>query len=111
VDKLTQRIWPYALLAILLVVLQYKFWFGQGNWRQVEDLRAQLEAQKKENEQLLRRNNALVAEVNDLKVGVDAVEERARNEMGMIKSDEIFYRVVDPDKKITTQPLTQAAKP
>ena len=100
-DSLTRRIWPYVLLAVLLMVLQSKLWTGQGNWRQVEDLRKQVAAQKKENADLLRRNQALAAEVKDLKSGVDAVEERARNEMGMIKPGETFYRVVDTDKKLS----------
>jgi cell division protein FtsB len=111
VDYLTRRSWPFVLLAILVAMLQYKFWFGQGNWRQVESLRAQVQAQKKENHQLLLRNNALVAEVKDLKSGVDAVEERARNEMGMIKPGETFYRVVDPEKKINMDPLVAEPKP
>ncbi len=110
-DYLTRRSWPFVLLAILVAMLQYKFWFGQGNWRQVESLRAQVQAQKKENHQLLLRNNALVAEVKDLKSGVDAVEERARNEMGMIKPGETFYRVVDPEKKINMDPLVAEPKP
>jgi cell division protein FtsB len=99
VDSLTRRLWPYALLAVLVMALQSKFWMGQGNWRQVEDLRAQVASQKKENDELLRRNRALAAEVKDLKSGVDAVEERARNEMGMIKPGETFYRVVDSERK------------
>lgn len=78
-----------------------KFLFGQGNWRQVESLRAQVLAQKIENEALLKRNRALAAEVKDLKSGVDAIEERARNEMGMIKSGETFYRVIDTEKSKT----------
>lgn len=110
-DYLTRRLWPYAVLAILLAMLQYKFWFGQGNWRQVESLRAQVQAQKNENRELLLRNNALLAEVKDLKSGVDAVEERARNEMGMIKPGETFYRVVDPEKKINMDSPKAEPKP
>lgn len=106
-ESLTRRYWPYLLLAVLLLVLQAKFWFGQGNWRQVQQLRAQLQMQQKENQELLRRNKALAAEVKDLKSGVDAVEERARNEMGMIKSGETFYRVVDPDKRLQTDSDTR----
>lgn len=103
-ESLTRRLWPYIALAVLLLVLQAKFWFGQGNWRQVQQLRAQLQTQQKENQELLRRNKALAAEVKDLKSGVDAVEERVRNEMGMIKSGEVFYRVVDPDKRLQVEP-------
>jgi cell division protein FtsB len=107
VENLTRRYWPYLLLAVLLLVLQAKFWFGQGNWRQVQQLRSQLQAQQQENQILLRRNKALAAEVKDLKSGVDAVEERARNEMGMIKSGETFYRVVDPDKRLQIESDTK----
>lgn len=101
-ENLSRKFWPYILLIILVALLQVKFFFGQGNWRQVEALRAQVVAQKKENEVLLNRNRALAAEVKDLKSGVDAIEERARNEMGMIKSGETFYRVVDTEKKMYT---------
>jgi cell division protein FtsB len=111
VDALTRNIWAYVVLVLALVLLQYKFWFGQGNWRQVEQLRAQVQAQQAENRELLRRNKALAAEVKDLKTGVDAVEERARNEMGMIKSGETFYRVVDPEKKLDAPPPPDAPKP
>jgi cell division protein FtsB len=111
VDSLTRRLWPYALLIVLLAVLQSKLWFGQGNWRQVEDLRGQVAAQKKENDELLRRNKALAAEVKDLKSGVDAVEERARNEMGMIKPGETFYRVVDSERKLSTEAAENGDSP
>ena len=110
-DSLTRRLWPYALLIVLMAVLLTKLWFGQGNWRQVEDLRAQVAAQKKENDELLRRNKALAAEVKDLKSGVEAVEERARNEMGMIKPGETFYRVVDAERKLSVEPAGNGESP
>ena len=110
-EKPAPRIWILIALAVVLALLQYRFWFGQGNWRQVQELRAQVAAQKLENQKLLRRNQALAAEVQDLKSGVDAVEERARNEMGMIKPGETFYRVVDPDKKINMDAPAKEPKP
>ncbi len=110
-EKLSPRLWILVALAVVLALLQYRFWFGQGNWRQVQELRAQVAAQKLENQKLLRRNQALAAEVKDLKSGVDAVEERARNEMGMIKPGETFYRVVDPDGKLDPADGTDAPKP
>lgn len=110
-EKLSPRLWILLVLAAALVVLQYRLWFGQGNWRQVQELRAQVLAQKRENLELLRRNQALAAEVKDLKSGVDAVEERARNEMGMIKPGETFYRVVDPGGKLDASGSAEADKP
>ena len=110
-DALTRNVWTYIVLAVVLALLQYKFWFGQGNWRQVQQLRAQVQAQQAENRELLRRNKALAAEVKDLKSGVDAVEERARNEMGMIKSGETYYRVVDPEKKLAVPQSQDEPRP
>ena len=110
-ENLSRKFWPYILLLLLVALLQMKFLFGQGNWRQVESLRAQVLAQKIENEALLKRNRALAAEVKDLKSGVDAVEERARNEMGMVKPGETFYRVIDPDKKLNAAALMPAPEP
>jgi cell division protein FtsB len=83
------------LLVALLAWLQWRLWFGNGGQREVEALRAQVAAQAHENEGLKQRNEALAAEVRDLKSGEAAVEERARSELGMIKPGETFYRVVD----------------
>ena len=87
-----------AILIVLLLVLQYKLWFGDGNMREVWRLQAAIEEQQKENEKLRERNTALEAEVMDLKQGLEAIEERARNELGMIKKDETFYQIVEPDE-------------
>ena len=83
------------LLVALLAWLQWRLWFGNGGQREVEQLSAQVAAQAHENEGLKQRNEALAAEVRDLKSGEAAVEERARSELGMIKPGETFYRVVD----------------
>lgn len=84
-----------AILIFLLVLLQYKLWFGDGNMREVWALRDAIELQKKENKQLSDRNLALEAEVQDLKQGLEAVEERARSELGMIKKDETFFQIIE----------------
>ncbi len=84
----------YILLALLLA-LQYPLWFGSGSIPAVWHLRQQVEAQKIENAQLQERNNARVAEVLDLKHGLDAIEERARSELGMVKEGETFFHVVE----------------
>ena len=87
-----------AILIFLLLILQYKLWFGDGNMREVWQLEATIEAQKVENKKLRDRNLALEAEVKDLKQGLEAIEERARNELGMIKKDETFYQVIEEDE-------------
>jgi|SRR5690606_12984202 len=84
------------LLVLLLGWLQYRVWFGNGGQREVAALQGQVERQQQENAALGQRNDALAAEVQDLKSGEAAVEERARSELGMIRPGETFYRVVDP---------------
>jgi len=88
--------WLLLVLVLLLGWLQYKFWFGVGSSGQVVALEQQVDVQKRENAGLQERNDALAAEVEDLKSGESAVEERARSELGMIKPGEKFYRVVEP---------------
>nr|WP_255626359.1 cell division protein FtsB [Xanthomonas sp. NCPPB 1067] len=83
------------VLAVLLAWLQYRFWFGPGNSGEVMMLEAQVAHQTQDNEGLRQRNQALAAEVKDLKDGEAAIEERARSELGMIKPGETFYRVVE----------------
>ena len=93
---------PWLLLVLVLLRgwLQYKFWFGVGSSGQVVALEQQVAAQKRENAGLQERNDALAAEVEDLKSGESAVEERARSELGMIKPGETFYRVVDQQSAV-----------
>ena len=85
-----------AVLAALIVVLQYPLWFGKGGWLRVRELDRQLASQQAVNAGLKARNETLDAEVRDLKQGLDAIEERARTELGMIRTDEVFYQVVVP---------------
>jgi cell division protein FtsB len=89
------RLLALVLLAVL-ILLQIKLWVGAGGWREVEELEATVVTQRAEKERLEQRNAALSAEVDDLKQGQAAVEERARAELGMIKPGEVFYRVVEP---------------
>lgn len=84
-----------VLLALLLAGLQYKLWLGNGGHREVAALRSQVSAQQAENLRLQQRNEALAAEVENLKSGEAAVEERARSELGMVKPGETFYRVIE----------------
>jgi cell division protein FtsB len=81
-------------LAFLIVLLQYPLWLGKGGWLRVWDLDRQVSEQKEGNDRLRQRNDALDAEVRDLKQGFEAIEERARYELGMIRQDEIFFQVV-----------------
>ncbi len=93
------------VLLVLVVLLQVKLWQGEGSWIAAQELQAQVNAQRAENARLKARNDALSAEVEDLKSGETAVEERARSELGMIKPGETFYRVVAPaDPKTNVRP-------
>ena len=84
------------ILFVLLVLLQFKLWLGEGGFREVARLETRVENQRQQNEDLLQRNAELHAEVEDLRERLDAVEERARNELGLIKPEEQFYQVVPP---------------
>ena len=88
---------PHILVA-LIVAIQYPLWMGKGSWLKVWDFSRQVDQQKARNIQFAARNAGLDAEVRDLKQGSDAVEERARVELGMIKADEVFYQVIDKAK-------------
>jgi cell division protein FtsB len=83
-----------AILIVLLVALQLKMWFGEGGYRDVQRLAQRVEEQARENEMLAQRNRELQAEVEDLRQGLEAVEERARSELGLIKEGEEFIQVV-----------------
>jgi cell division protein FtsB len=97
--------WLLWLLVVLLVLLQYRLWVGDGSLAEVWGLYQQVEAQREENRRLQERNQALDAEVTDLKQGLDAIEERAREELGMVKDGETFYQIIeDPPRKSGAQP-------
>jgi cell division protein FtsB len=91
-----RRWWPLLALALLLAALQGKLWFGDGGLPDARRLQQTVTDQRAENARLQQRNDALSAEVEDLKSGETAVEERARSELGMVKPGETFYRVVEP---------------
>ena len=84
-----------AALVVIVALLQYKLWIGNGSFAEVYRLDRTIVAQEKENAFAKERNLALQAEVDDLKHGMDAIEERARSELGMIKKGETFFRVID----------------
>lgn len=111
--------WLTLVLVALLVLLQYPLWLGKGGWLKVWDYDRQLTQQKEANRKLEVRNGGLDAEVRDLKQGYEAIEERARFELGMIKQDEVFVQI--PDRANTAKdanappppprPATAASKP
>ena len=87
-----------VILGLLFLVLQYDLWIGEGSLRTAWLLQEDITAQKKENKKISQRNESLVAEVKDLKKGDAAIEERARNELGMIKKGETYIQVVTEKK-------------
>ena len=86
------RVLALAFVALILA-LQYPMWLGKGGWLQVRESDRQLAAQREANAKLKMRNDALDADVRDLKTGSEAIEERARSELGMMKSDEVFFQL------------------
>jgi cell division protein FtsB len=89
--------WLIAVLLIFFVGLQYRLWWGEGSFAQAKKLERDIKQQQAENDRMRERNRILDVEVQDLKLGADSVEERARNDIGMIKKDETFFMI--PAKK------------
>ncbi len=81
-------------LATLLLLIQWPLWFDKGSWLRVSELQKQVDAQRAANAQLAARNDALAAEVGSLRAGKEAIEERARAQLNMVRSDEVFFQVV-----------------
>jgi cell division protein FtsB len=84
-----------AFLAVLLAALQYQLWYGRGGIGDLALLHSARDAKALENRRLRERNRVLEAEIADLKSGLEAIEERARTEMGMIREDEVFYQIIE----------------
>src|SRR5271169_6652637 len=95
-----------AILAVTLVLLQYRVWISDRGFREVARLQASVDAQKAANREQSERNRQLGAEVNNLKGGLNALEERARSELGMVGSSETFYQVVAPTTAAPAAPAT-----
>lgn len=99
-------------LVVLLLLIQYPLWLGKGGWLRVWDLDKQAAVAQKKNDELKARNAKLGSEVKDLREGTEAIEERARSELGMIKEGEIFIQLVEPGSKppavaaTSPQPIT-----
>lgn len=82
-------------MVVLFLLMQYKLWFGEGSVREVLELDRSTETQQMKNDQARQRNEVLAAEVAELKTGLESVEERARNELGMVKKDETFIHILE----------------
>lgn len=95
------------VLAAMIALIQYPLWLGKGSWLRVWEVDQQIRAQRAANRHLQARNSALDAEVRDLKQGLEAIEERARSELGMIKEDEIFFQLAEP----AASPPRETARP
>ncbi|MGB8713538.1 MAG: cell division protein FtsB [Onishia taeanensis] len=87
--------WLAIVLVALIMLLQYRLWFGEGGLKEYSQIRARADAMENENQPMRARNERLAAEVVDLKNGLDAIEERARSDIGMVRRDEQFYWVPD----------------
>ena len=95
-----------VVLILLIGALQYSLWLGKGGWLRVWDIDNKITELRLRNDGLAARNGALEAEVRDLKEGLGAIEERARNEMGMIRHDEIFFQVLE-NKQATERAIPE----
>lgn len=93
-----------AILLLILILLQLKLWFGEGGFSDVRRLEQHVMEQARENEALAQRNRELQAEVEDLRHGLGAVEERARSELGLIGENEEFYQVVPGEPRAVEEP-------
>jgi cell division protein FtsB len=98
-----------AVLGLALVLLQYRLWLSDQGLREVSRLQAAVDAQAAANREQGERNRQLVAEVTDLKVGLTALEERARSELGMVGNSETFYQVVTAASGAPAAPATAVA--
>ena len=101
--------WIALILLLALIGLQVKLWTGSGGVHEVETLRAAVKKQTDDNQRLLQRNQALGADVDDLKHGEQAVEARARGELGLIKPGETFYQVVEQPGAASSAPAAPPA--
>jgi len=89
-----------AILLILLILLQYRLWFGKNSVPEYITLKENVHRQQNMNTKLQQRNKLLFADTDDLKLGLEAIEERARNELGMIKENETFFRIIPQDNDL-----------
>ncbi|ALS99520.1 cell division protein FtsB [Lacimicrobium alkaliphilum] len=91
--------WISLVLITLLCLLQYRLWFGKNSIPDYWQMQQETQQMREQNANLAQRNSLLKADIEDLKIGMDAIEERARNELGMIKEGETFYRILPPEQQ------------
>jgi cell division protein FtsB len=103
--------WIALILLVALIALQLKLWSGSGGMQSVDNLRVAVKKQADDNAKLVQRNQALAADVLDLKHGDQAIEARARTELGLIKPGEVVYQVVEPARTASSPaPAASAAR-
>lgn len=100
--------WPLVILAVLLLLLQYPLWFGKGGWWHMQKAQTEVQSLREHNETLEKRNANMAADVKDLKSGYEAIEERARFELGLVKPGEVFVQT--PEGSTTQTPPLAAEK-
>ncbi|MBW4048305.1 MAG: cell division protein FtsB [Proteobacteria bacterium] len=100
--------WVTLVLLAVLLLLQWPLWFGERSWPRVRQLRANLAAQYQANEQARLQNQRLEDEAHDLRHGKQAVQDRARREMGMVKPDEIFVQILPASSPLPPAAVTSA---
>lgn len=91
--------WLLGVLIILLAVLQYRLWIGEGSLAHAHRLEKEIKLQQAENDRMQERNRIMDVEVEELKTGLDTIEERARNDIGLIKKDETFFMLMDENQQ------------
>jgi cell division protein FtsB len=86
--------WIALILIVLLAALQYRLWFGKNSVSDYQEMQTQIETLEQQNANLRQRNKLIRADIDDLQLGIESMEERARNELGLIKEGETFYRIL-----------------
>jgi len=97
-----------TVLVTLILIMQYPLWFGKGGWLNVQQLGIKVADARQNNLEQQNRNKILYAEISDLKQGTDAIEERARSELGMIKHNEMFFQIIESSPTDLTLPANLA---
>lgn len=90
--------WIAFILVVILTALQYRMWFGQSSFQKIQQQQQKVSQIEQENLELSNRNHKMIAELRDLQDGTEAIEERARYQLGMIKEGETFFRILDPEQ-------------